>query len=55
VITEASLKVRPAPEAIARISAFFNRIDKAGAAVSGNVMETGRAPILALMASLSAY
>jgi glycolate oxidase len=45
VITEACLKVRPAPETTSRLSAFFNEIEKAGAAVA-KIFESGVTPVI---------
>jgi len=45
VITKAILKLRPLPEAIVRMTAFFNRLEDVGVAV-GKVWEAGVVPLI---------
>mgnify|MGYP005655203607 CR=1 FL=1 len=45
IITEASLRVVPLPESIARVSAFFDKIEDAGRAVV-EVFKTGVVPLI---------
>lgn len=45
VITEASLKIRPLPEIASRLSAFFDEMERAGAAVS-KIFQSGVTPVI---------